>query len=100
MLGNHEGLPCDQFDIFGGDHQWVLDQLSEYWRPWLTDECNFFLKIFINLAYDTFKTYGYYSQLHPGTNLRMIVLNTFPYDTMNAMIWQNTTHPINQVSHP
>jgi sphingomyelin phosphodiesterase len=38
-LGNHEGLPADQFDIFGDDSQWILDQLSEIWKPWLTPEC-------------------------------------------------------------
>jgi hypothetical protein len=39
-LGNHEGLPCDNFDYSSDKHQWILDNSTEYWKQWLTPECN------------------------------------------------------------
>ena len=40
IAGNHEGLPCDSFDIYGKGHQWILDNMTEFWGDWFTTECN------------------------------------------------------------
>lgn len=39
ILGNHEGLPCDAFDVHNKTHQWILDNLTEIWGTWFTKEC-------------------------------------------------------------
>ncbi len=39
VLGNHEGFPCDEFDIHGGKNQWILDEATTAWQQWLTPEC-------------------------------------------------------------
>lgn len=43
--------------------------------------------------------YGYYSQLHPGTNLRVIGLNNYANDFSNLYIWGNSTDPFGQVKN-
>ncbi len=81
-IGNHEGLPCDQFDLRTGKHQWVLDSFTQMWSPWLNTE-----------SQRTLRTTGSYSQLHPGTSLRIISLFPIVSDTINAFIWENATNP-------
>jgi len=41
IIGNHEGMPCDQFDVIGNTDQWILDQLTDIWKPWFTKECKY-----------------------------------------------------------
>ena len=43
---------------------------------------------------------GSYSQLHPGTKLRIIGLNTLVYDMMNSYLWKNATNPLGVVRFP
>ena len=81
-IGNHEALPCDNFDLYGDQHQWILNDLSSYWRQWLTKD-----------SQKSVKELGCYSQLHPGTNLRMLMLNPFVGDAMNGFLFKNATNP-------
>ena len=39
ILGNHEGLPCDSFDVYNKGHQWILDNVTEIWSDWFTEKC-------------------------------------------------------------
>jgi len=82
VLGNHEGFPCDQFDLKGDKHQWILDNASDLWRQWFTEE-----------SYISFRKYGRYSQLHPGTKLRIMTVNTFLYGVLNSYLWSDSTDP-------
>jgi Calcineurin-like phosphoesterase len=82
LLGNHEGFPCDQFDLTHGTHQWVLNYAGNLWKQWLTKE-----------SYESFVSNGRYSQLHPGTKLRIVAINTFLYDVLNSYLWKNSTDP-------
>ena len=38
VLGNHEGLPCDTFNLETKTHDWILKETAECWAPWLTSE--------------------------------------------------------------
>jgi len=80
VLGNHEGFPCDHIDVNSKGEKWQFEFLANLWKPWLTEE-----------SYISFKKYGRYSQLHPGTNLRIIVLNSFVQDATNSYTWINST---------
>ncbi len=83
ILGNHEGLPCDIFDVQGNAHSWLINDTAEMWKNWLTEE-----------AFEQYKKTGSYSQLHPGTKLRIIGINDLVHDTMNSFLWRNTTNPL------
>lgn len=39
VMGNHESLPCDEFDFNSDQDQWILNDLGDYWSRWLTKEC-------------------------------------------------------------
>ena len=43
LIGNHEGVPCDEFDIYSDHDQWLLNSYTEIWGEWFTEECNNFL---------------------------------------------------------
>ncbi len=83
ILGNHEGLPCDIFDLEGPSHRWIIEDTARLWKQWLTPS-----------AYDEYLRTGCYSQLHPFTRLRIIGLNDFVHDTMNSYLWKNQTNPL------
>ena len=40
VLGNHEGYPCDSFDLNNDTHSWVLRESAEAWKPWLSNGGN------------------------------------------------------------
>ena len=82
ILGNHEGLPCDIFDFEGKTHDWVINGTAASWKPWFTPE-----------AYQQYRHTGSYSQLHPGTKLRIIGLNDLVHDSVNTYLWKNATDP-------
>ncbi len=86
VLGNHEAFPVDQFDVHGHDHQWILDTAANLWKQWFTNE-----------SYNEFIHYGRYSQIHPGTSLRIIGLNTFVFDCINSYIWSNNSDPQHEI---
>eukprot|EP00826_Nyctotherus_ovalis_P050693 TRINITY_DN6247_c0_g2_i11.p1 TRINITY_DN6247_c0_g2~~TRINITY_DN6247_c0_g2_i11.p1 ORF type:complete len:321 (-),score=31.76 TRINITY_DN6247_c0_g2_i11:217-1179(-) len=40
IVGNHEGMPSDQYNINGTEHSWILSNLTAIWgKHWLTEEC-------------------------------------------------------------
>ena len=82
ILGNHEGLPCDMFDFFGDTHRWVIQETAAAWKQWLTTE-----------AMQDYMRLGSYSQLYPGTKLRIIGVNDLVYDSLNSYLWRNATNP-------
>ena len=82
VLGNHEGLPCDNFDFETGETNWIVNESLSLWKEWLTPS-----------SVATFKSAMVYSQLHPGTKLRIIGLNPFVHLTVNKYLWGNQTDP-------
>lgn len=46
--------------------QWVFDLAAKAWEPWIGAEA----------AAQTASNYGCYATVHPGTNLRIISINT------------------------
>eukprot|EP01022_Parablepharisma_sp_SALTPOND_P010637 TRINITY_DN1438_c0_g1_i1.p7 TRINITY_DN1438_c0_g1~~TRINITY_DN1438_c0_g1_i1.p7 ORF type:complete len:138 (-),score=7.73 TRINITY_DN1438_c0_g1_i1:774-1187(-) len=93
ILGNHEGMPCDEFDVYSQKHQWILNNATEFWQNWFTKECILFCNINWNIAQEIFRETGCYSQLHPGTTLRIIGLFPLAADSMNPYLWKNSTNP-------
>jgi len=87
VLGNHEGLPIDHMNTKDIGKNWLLVYLSDLWKQWLTPQ-----------SYETFRKYGYYSQLHRNTTLRIIALNCLVHDAMNSYIWDNVTDQFGQLS--
>eukprot|EP00826_Nyctotherus_ovalis_P042164 TRINITY_DN430_c0_g1_i4.p1 TRINITY_DN430_c0_g1~~TRINITY_DN430_c0_g1_i4.p1 ORF type:complete len:583 (-),score=105.81 TRINITY_DN430_c0_g1_i4:249-1997(-) len=95
IAGNHEAMPCDSFDFSKNSSWWILEELTEAWGNWYTDKCNVH---FLIIAKETFKSIGCFSQLHPGTNLRIIGLFPLVSDMMNPYIWGNSTNILNVIS--
>ncbi len=86
VLGNHEGLPVNNFDVYGRSHDWVLGNTTELWRQWLTTD-----------SYKLYRHTGCYSQLHPNSSLRMVVLSPFVYLGENAFVLGNQSDPLGMV---
>jgi len=68
LLGNHDASPQHQLKPVG---DWVYNTLAEMWKPFLPSD-----------ALASLKKSGYYS-LKIKSNLRLIVLNTVLYYTLN-----------------
>lgn len=86
ILGNHEGLPCDTFDLEGNNHTWIIKETAEIWKPWMSPT-----------AFSEYSKTGCYSMLHPGTTLRIIGINPLPIDAANPYNWKNSTNKWNIV---
>jgi len=82
ILGNHEGLPCDNFNTEGTSHKWLLTETAELWKNWFTEE-----------SYQEFYRSGSFSQIHPNSKLRIIGVNCLIHDTLNSFLWKNATDP-------
>lgn len=78
-IGNHEKAPVDEFY---GEEKELLEGLAEIFKPFLTQE-----------AYETFKKYGYYTQLHKNTNLRIVSLNCIMCDSFNWYLINDHSQP-------
>jgi hypothetical protein len=88
VFGNHDAYPADQFDANdiehnGGAHKWLLNYTSDMLKQWFTKE-----------SYENFRSWARYSQLHPGTKLRIIGLNTFVYLNTNKYLFGNSSDPM------
>ncbi len=84
VLGNHEGYPCDQFDVNNPEsHGWILTNSAKAWEKWLPKE-----------AQETYLKIGCYSIKHPGTKLRIVALNPFVQMSDNKYMWGNQTDPL------
>ena len=55
VIGNHEIYPNDLWE--SGNEQ-IFKKLADIYKDYF----------FEDQAYDTFSKYGYYTELHPGTN--------------------------------
>ena len=80
-IGNHEKAPVDEFH---GDETELLEGLAEIFRPYLDDN-----------AYETFRKYGYYSQLFKNSKLRIISLNCLLCDSFNFNLLYDSSQPKN-----
>ena len=80
ILGNHEGFPCDTYNVEGHDHDWIVEESMEAWGDWLDEDMK-----------KTFKEIGCYSTLFKNSNLRIITLNSFVQLSTNHLIWENQT---------
>ncbi len=85
VLGNHEGLPRDHMDFTPGISNWLRDIAGDVWKQWLSPE-----------SVETVRRCGYYSELHPGTRLRIVGLNSLGRGSTNSFIWANTTNVCGQ----
>jgi predicted MPP superfamily phosphohydrolase len=89
VLGNHEGLPCDTFNVTpASNHSWITKESLKVWEPWFTEDMK-----------KTFEEIGCYSTLHEDTNLRIIALNPFVQLGSNVLLWDNQTDPLGTVIH-
>ena len=39
IIGNHECLPADNYDVWGNKTNWIQDGLADIFKPWLTAQC-------------------------------------------------------------
>ena len=86
-LGNHEQYPNDQFDTYNSTNTTdFLKTIGDIYKPMIGDE-----------AYETFIKKGFYTLLHPGSNLRIVSLNCFLCDNNNFYLIKDPTDPYNQV---
>ena len=69
VIGNHETYPND---LWKSGNENIFANLALIYRDYLDDD-----------AYETFSKYGYYTELHPNTNLRIIALNCLYCDSVN-----------------
>ena len=38
VVGNHEALPTDEFDVYSQQDNWILQDLANMWKQWLTPQ--------------------------------------------------------------
>jgi sphingomyelin phosphodiesterase len=79
-IGNHEQHPTNvlQSNAVGNNAHWLYNLLSGIWSPWIGTSA----------AASTQDT-GFYSSKVPGTNLRIISLNTNMYYKLNFYMYQS-----------
>jgi len=70
VIGNHESYPND---LWESGNEYIFKDLADIYKDYF----------FEDQAYDTFSKFGYYTELHPGTNLRIIALNCLYCDAVN-----------------
>ena len=78
VIGNHEVFPNDLWKP--GNYK-IFEELADIYQ-------DFF---FEDEAYESFAKYGYYTELHPGTNLRIVALNCLYCDAADHYLLA-TTH--------
>ena len=70
VIGNHEVYPNDLWKP--GNYK-IFAELAEIYKDYFFEE----------QAYESFSKYGYYTELHNNTNLRIIALNCLYCDALN-----------------
>ena len=83
-LGNHGCFPVNIYQF--GQESWLTDPVSKLWYPWLNSQ-----------AEKSIQEFGGYSIVHPGTNLRIIALNTQACNNLNFWFIWNVTDPGKQI---
>jgi sphingomyelin phosphodiesterase len=87
VLGNHEKFPIDQFFPFDTNTENpLLIKIASSWKNFLIEE-----------AYNSFIKYGYYTQKHLNTNLRIICYNSLLIDILNFYLLKSTNDPNGQL---
>ena len=81
-IGNHEEYPNDLYYPYDNREQNKLKIIGDIFKVWLEDQ-----------AYESFIKYGYYSQKHPNSNLRIVSTNCLLCDTVNFNLIRNPTDP-------
>ena len=81
-IGNHEEYPNDLYYPYDDRENHKLKTIGDIFKVWLEDQ-----------AYESFIKYGYYSQKHPNSNLRVISTNCLLCDTVNFNLIRNPTDP-------
>lgn len=87
IFGNHACFPVNQFSYEIGAEKWLQEGFADNWGWWLDKE-----------AVESLKTRGTYAMLHPGTNLRMVALNTQACNDQNFYLWVNNTDQGGQIA--
>ena len=70
VIGNHEVYPND---LWKSGNEEVFQNLADIYKDYF----------FEDQAYESFRKYGYYTEKHPNTNLRIVALNCLYCDTVN-----------------
>jgi sphingomyelin phosphodiesterase len=86
-MGNHEAYPNDEYNPFGDPDKYILEKYANIFKDWLGED-----------AYDTFSKYGYYTKLHPNSNLRIVSTNCLLCDSLNFNLIKNPTDPKGEVT--
>jgi len=84
-IGPMDCFPPGQFNFIRGDP--MAASLNTLWKNWIPTN-----------AQTTFKLYGYYTTLHPGTKLRIVALNTLACYRYNTNLLASPEDPGNQLS--
>jgi sphingomyelin phosphodiesterase len=79
-LGNHGCFPVNVYQF--GNETYLNNLLADLWEPWIGVE-----------GAKTVRETGSYSVLHPGTNLRVIHVNTQACNNRNFHLFANVTDP-------
>jgi sphingomyelin phosphodiesterase len=74
--------PNDEYNPFDGKDSFLYTRLADIFKTWLSEE-----------AYQTFSQFGYYSQLHLNSNLRIVSTNCLLCDSINFNLMKNPTDP-------
>lgn len=83
-LGNHGCFPVNVYEF--GNENYLNNLLADLWEPWIGAE-----------GAATVRETGSYSLLHPGSNLRIIHVNTQACNNMNFRFFANVTDPGNLI---
>jgi sphingomyelin phosphodiesterase len=86
MFGNHEPYPSDQYDTLGNTSSWLIDELSDMWKPWLDEK-----------ALETFKNYSYYSMVNKEQNVKVIAMDTQACDTEDFFLIRDPSDPMHEL---
>lgn len=84
MFGNHGSFPVNNLDP--ANSTWLIDPIAQYWGSYLDAQ-----------AIASLKSKWAYSMVHPGTNLKLIALNTQACNNGNFYLIQNVTDPLGQI---
>ena len=77
VIGNHEVYPND---LWKPGNEQVFAELAEIYKDYFTE----------TQAFESFSKYGYYTERHPGTNLRIVALNCLYCDALNYHLMGST----------
>eukprot|EP00826_Nyctotherus_ovalis_P040240 TRINITY_DN3943_c0_g1_i2.p1 TRINITY_DN3943_c0_g1~~TRINITY_DN3943_c0_g1_i2.p1 ORF type:complete len:567 (+),score=111.55 TRINITY_DN3943_c0_g1_i2:143-1843(+) len=87
VMGNHEGYPNNQLDVFGNRTQWILNTHADKADYWYSKQ-----------GVESMRRYGRFSELVKGTSLRIIGLNNFVMDYTNIYLFNNATDAMGQLA--